>query len=153
VLGANVRRKLLGVDRATVIESIDFDEVADSVVVHVRPRRSTKRRCGLCGRRAPGYDQGVGRRNWRALDLGVLLCLLGPNTRCAIELRLLKEEGAVAPEVGGSTSLSHRWSYSTHGRPVKPRSGHCMNKWTLHVVTCGVWSSFRCSAPSTSCSC
>jgi transposase len=57
VLGANVWRKLLGVDRATVIEAVDFDEEAGSVVVHVRPRRSTKRRCGLCGRRAPGYDQ------------------------------------------------------------------------------------------------
>ena len=47
LLGSNVWRKLLGVDRATVIESIDFDEEAESVVVHVRPRRSTKRRCGI----------------------------------------------------------------------------------------------------------
>ena len=85
MLAANVWRKLLGVDRATVIESIDFDEEAESVVVHVRPRRSTKRRCGRCGRRAPGYDQGVGRRNWRALDLGVLLCHLqsdAPRVKC-----------------------------------------------------------------------
>ena len=67
MLAANVWRKLLGVDQATVIEEIDFDEEAESVVVHVRPRRSTKRRCGRCGRRAPGYDQGEGRRNWRAL--------------------------------------------------------------------------------------
>jgi hypothetical protein len=29
VLGVNVWRKLLGVDRATVIESVDFDEEAD----------------------------------------------------------------------------------------------------------------------------
>jgi transposase len=85
VLGANVWRKLLGVDRATVIEEIDFDEEAESVVVHVRPRRSTKRRCGRCGHRAPGYDQGEGRRNWRALDLGVLLCHLqsdSPRVNC-----------------------------------------------------------------------
>jgi transposase len=85
LLTANVWRKLLGVDRATVIESIDFDEEAESVVVHVRPRRSTKRRCGLCGRRAPGYDQGHGRRNWRAMDLGVLLCHLqsdSPRVNC-----------------------------------------------------------------------
>ena len=86
MLGANVWRKLLGVDRATVIEAVDFDEEAGSVVVHVRPRRSTKRRCGLCGRRAPGYDHGVGRRNWRALDVGVLLCHLqadAPRVNCA----------------------------------------------------------------------
>jgi len=85
VLAANVWRKLLGVDRATVIEEIDFDEEAESVVVHVRPRRSTKRRCGRCGRRAPGYDQGEGRRNWRALDLGTLQCFVqadAPRVNC-----------------------------------------------------------------------
>ena len=54
MLAANVWRKLLGVDRATVFESIDFDEQAESVVVHVRARRLSKRRCGVCGRRAPG---------------------------------------------------------------------------------------------------
>jgi transposase len=74
VLNASVWRRALGVDRATVIESVEFDEEADAVVIHVRPRRTTKRRCGLCGRRAPDYDQGQGRRNWRALDLGVAFC-------------------------------------------------------------------------------
>ena len=85
LLGVNVWRRMLGVDRATVIEEIDFDEEADSVVVHVRPRRSTKRRCGRCGVRAPGYDQGDGRRNWRALDLGTLMCHLqadSPRVDC-----------------------------------------------------------------------
>ena len=80
MLASNVWRKLLGVDRQTVIESVEFDEEAESVVVHVRPRRATKRRCGFCGVRAPGYDQGVGRRNWRAMDLGVLLCHLQAHT-------------------------------------------------------------------------
>jgi transposase len=85
VLGANVWRRVLGVDRATVIEEIDFDEESDTVVVHVRPRRHTKRRCGRCGTRSPGYDQGVGRRNWRALDLGTVRCFLqadAPRVRC-----------------------------------------------------------------------
>ena len=63
MLNANVWRRMVGVDRATVIEEIVFDEAADTVVVHVRPRRSTRRRCGRCGTRAPGYDQGQGRRN------------------------------------------------------------------------------------------
>ena len=76
LLGVNIWRRMLGVDRATVIEEIDFDEEADCVVVHVRPRRSTKRSCGRCGRRAPGYDQGHGLRNWRAVDLGGLVCYL-----------------------------------------------------------------------------
>jgi transposase len=76
VLGANLWRRLLGVDRQTVVESVEVDEEAESVVVHVRPRRSTKRRCGRCGHRAPGYDQGEGRRNWRTLHLGTLRCFL-----------------------------------------------------------------------------
>jgi transposase len=86
VLSSNVWRKLIGVDRQTVIESIEFDEEAESVVVHVRPRQATKRRCGRCGVRAAGYDQGEGRRNWQALDVGVLLCHLqadAPRVNCA----------------------------------------------------------------------
>ena len=39
LFGANVWRRVLGVDRATVIEDVDFDEESDTVVVHVRPRR------------------------------------------------------------------------------------------------------------------
>jgi hypothetical protein len=54
-LSANVWRNLLGVDRQTVIESVDFDEEADSIVVHVRPRRSKKRRCA-------GLPQSLGHR-------------------------------------------------------------------------------------------
>ena len=72
MLGTNVWRHALGVDRATVIESVEVDEEASSAVIHVRPKRPTKRRCGRCGRcgvRSPGYDQGTGRRNWRAMDL------------------------------------------------------------------------------------
>ncbi len=85
LFGANVWRRVLGVDRATVIEDVDFDEESDTVVVHVRPRRATKRRCGRCGVRAPGYDQGESRRNWRALDLGTLRCFLqadSPRVNC-----------------------------------------------------------------------
>jgi transposase len=85
LFGTNVWRRVLGVDRATVIEDVDFDEESDTVVVHVRPRRSTKRRCGRCGVRASGYDQGEGRRNWRALDLGTLKCFLqadSPRVNC-----------------------------------------------------------------------
>lgn len=87
MLGANVWRGVLGVDRATVIEAVDYDDEAESVVVHVRPRRPTKQRCGVCGVRAPGYDQGDGRRNWRALDVGVRSCHVqadAPRVDCAV---------------------------------------------------------------------
>jgi transposase len=70
VLGVTVWRRLLGVCDRTVIEQVEFDQDADAVVASVRPRRAEKQRCGRCGRRAPGYDQGEGRRRWRALDLG-----------------------------------------------------------------------------------
>jgi transposase len=85
VLGSKVWRQLLGVDRATVIESVEFDEDCCAVVASVRPRRPTKRRCGLCGVRAAGYDRGEGRRRWRVLDLGTLKCFLeadAPRVDC-----------------------------------------------------------------------
>jgi transposase len=85
VLGSKVWRRVLGVDRATVIESVELDEVANTVVVQVRPRRSSKRRCGRCARLAPGYDQGEGRRRWRALDVGPVMCFLesdAPRVAC-----------------------------------------------------------------------
>ncbi|MGH9044143.1 MAG: ISL3 family transposase [Acidimicrobiales bacterium] len=85
MFGANVWRRVLGVDRGTVIEEIDLDEESNTVVAHVRPRRSTKRRCGRCGARSPGYDHGEGRRNWRTLDLGTVMCFLqadSPRVNC-----------------------------------------------------------------------
>ncbi|MGH2892649.1 MAG: ISL3 family transposase, partial [Solirubrobacteraceae bacterium] len=74
-----------GVDRATVIEAVEEDG-DDAVVVHVRPRRDSKRHCGRCGARSPGYDQGEGRRRWRAMDLGTVRCYLeadSPRVDCA----------------------------------------------------------------------
>ncbi len=85
MLGTNVWRRVLGVDRATVIEAVEVDERDDAVVAHVRPRRDSKRRCGRCGVRAPSYDRGEGRRRWRALDLGTVKCFLesdAPRVAC-----------------------------------------------------------------------
>jgi transposase len=70
----------------TVVEAIDFDDRADAIVVSVRPVARARGRCGMCGRRAPGYDLGDGRRRWRALDLGttkVFLEAAAPRVRCA----------------------------------------------------------------------
>jgi transposase len=72
VLDTKVWRRMLGVCDRTIIEQVEFDEERDSVVAHVRPKRPRSQRCGRCGRRAPGYDQGGGRRRWRALDVGEL---------------------------------------------------------------------------------
>lgn len=69
----------------TVVENVDFDDVAEEIVVSVRPVAKARGRCGRCGRRSPGYDRGEGRRRWRALDLGttkVFLEAATPRVRC-----------------------------------------------------------------------
>lgn len=69
----------------TVVEGVGFDDDAQAIVVGVRPVARARSRCGRCGRRAPGYDLGDGRRRWRALDLGttkVFLEAAAPRVRC-----------------------------------------------------------------------
>ena len=65
--GGSVFARLLGLGRA-VVEGVRVGE--EGLVVRARLRRRGVSRCGVCGRRAPGYDRGEGRRRWRALDLG-----------------------------------------------------------------------------------
>ena len=81
----SVWQRLLGLTR-TVVEKVDLDEAAAGVlVVSVRPSKGAARRCGQCGRRAGLYDQGEGRRRWRALDVGEMRCFLeagAPRVRC-----------------------------------------------------------------------
>jgi transposase len=84
VRNASVWQRVLGLV-ATVIEGMAFDEDADAIVVSVRPRKGARRRCGKCGRRAPWYDRGDGRRRWRGLDLGTIRVLLeadAPRVSC-----------------------------------------------------------------------
>lgn len=76
---ATVWRRALGVDRATVIDRIRYDEDEDVFVASVRHRRSARSRCGMCSVLAPGYDQGEGPRRWRTLDIGVTRCVLEGN--------------------------------------------------------------------------
>ncbi|MBS4729271.1 ISL3 family transposase [Mycobacterium sp. SM1] len=89
----NVRlwRALLGVDRRTVIEDIEFGEDAgdgEVVVAHVRARGGARGpgRCGRCGRKSSWYDRGEGRRRWRGLDWGTVRVFLeadAPRVNCA----------------------------------------------------------------------
>jgi transposase len=64
--------RLLGVEKTTV-QRVEFDEITNTVVVHVRPHERERRRCPMCRRRCAVYDSGDGRRRWRALDLGTVL--------------------------------------------------------------------------------
>jgi len=79
---ARVWSRLLGLG-AVVVEGVDFD--GEGVVVLARPRWQQRDRCGVCGRRSPGFDLGRGRRRWRALDLGTTLAYVeadAPRVRC-----------------------------------------------------------------------
>lgn len=81
---ASLWRALLGVEK-TVIEDIEFDELEEVVVAHVRPQRAALGRCGRCGTRAAWYDPGEGRRRWRSLDLGTVEVFLeadAPRVNC-----------------------------------------------------------------------
>jgi transposase len=89
---ARVWAKMLGCEN-TVIEAVDFSEqdARDcggprvTVVAHVRAHRRLASRCGVCGRKRPGYDRGGGRRRWRALDLGTVIAWLeadAPRVSC-----------------------------------------------------------------------
>ena len=80
--------QMLGCEN-TVIEAVDRQEEDDAgqlaVTVHVRPARRLAGRCGICGKKRPGYDQGDGRRRWRALDLGTVRAELeaaAPRVAC-----------------------------------------------------------------------
>ena len=68
-----------------MVEGVDFDDDAGAVVVSVRPRKRARQRCGRCGTRASWYDRGEGRRRWRALDVGEVVCWLeadAPRVNC-----------------------------------------------------------------------
>ena len=76
-----------------MVEDVTIE--ADEVVVRARPRRRDGVRCGICGRRAPGYDQGEGRRRWRALDLGTTKAFVeaaAPRVAC-------REHGVVVARI------------------------------------------------------
>jgi transposase len=84
VRNKSVWERACGLTR-TVVEGVDFDDDAQAIVVSVRPVARARGRCGLCGRRSPGYDLGDGRRRWRALDLGTTKVFLeadAPRVRC-----------------------------------------------------------------------
>ena len=90
----SVFARICGVEGG-VVERVSI-EVDGVVVVHVRPWSRAAPRCGVCGRRSPGYDQGEGRRRWRSLDLGSVRCLIeadAPRVAC-------QRHGVVVARVG-----------------------------------------------------
>ena len=90
----SVFARICGVEGG-VVERVSIDGHG-VVVVHARPWSRAASRCGVCGRRSPGYDQGEGRRRWRALDLGSVRCFIeadAPRVAC-------RRHGVVVARVG-----------------------------------------------------
>ena len=84
-VGVRAWARLLGLEK-TVVEAVEVD-FDGAIVVSVRPRRGQRDRCPHCQRRCPGYDQGDGRRRWRALDLGTTPCYVeadAPRVACTV---------------------------------------------------------------------
>lgn len=70
--------RALGVEGA-VAEGVRWsDEGRLELYVDVRVRKGS--RCPHCGRRCGGYDQGAGRRRWRAPDVGLIRVFLEAST-------------------------------------------------------------------------
>ena len=83
---ASLWRAVLGVEN-TVVEDVEFDDEAQVLVAHVRPRQASRGRCGTCGSRASWYDRGEGRRRWRGLDMGTIQVFLeaeAPRVNCPV---------------------------------------------------------------------
>jgi transposase len=86
VRDASLWRAVLCVQN-TVVEDVEFDEITQALVAHVRPKRADRGRCGVCGVRARWYDHGRGRRRWRALDMGATAVFLEadvPRVNCPV---------------------------------------------------------------------
>ncbi len=89
VRGTRVWARLLGLG-AAVVEGVEFGDEGE-IVVAARPRWYQRDRCGVCGRRCPGFDLGEGRRRWRALDLGATVAYVeadAPRVTCREPSRL-----------------------------------------------------------------
>lgn len=69
----------------TVVESVEFDESEQAMIFAVRPHRRWRHRCPHCQRGCPRFDNGGGRRRWRALDLATCRAFVeadAPRVRC-----------------------------------------------------------------------
>lgn len=78
-------RNLLGVEKATIIDDITFDDDTGAVIADVHINRRARPRCGKCHKPAPLYDGGDGPRRWRSLDLGTIPVYLeahAPRVQC-----------------------------------------------------------------------
>jgi transposase len=94
VLGKRLWARVLRVDRASIeyvrlndrqVTTEDGESIGTAVIVTVRTYADDRCRCGICRRRSPKFDNGEGRRRWRAPDLATRACFFeadAPRVRC-----------------------------------------------------------------------
>lgn len=70
-----IAKMAIGVE-SIVIQGVDLDEGLGCIVISARPTLRHARECGRCGRKAPVYDAGQGRRRWRCTDVGGFKCFV-----------------------------------------------------------------------------
>ena len=70
-----IAKMAIGVENI-VIQGVDLDEGLGCIVISARPALWHARECGRCGRKAPVYDAGQGRRRWRCTDVGGFKCFV-----------------------------------------------------------------------------
>jgi len=89
-------KKLLNV-KDIIVKGVRFELRGEEEVLVIQARPTAKQtcRCGICGKRSPGYDAGTTARNWRSLDLGALRVFIEydlPRVYC-------KKHGVIAARV------------------------------------------------------
>ena len=68
---SSLAKYIAGVNRM-VVENVEIEDskTKPTVIIKIRPTKQDSNRCPICGGKCSGYDQGNGRRRWRALDIG-----------------------------------------------------------------------------------
>ena len=109
---SSLAKIIVGVNRMVVENvEIEYPEINPTLIISVRPTKKDSCRCGICGKKCRGYDQGNGKRRWRSLDIGnsyrVYLESDSPRVWC-------REHGAVVQMVPwarhGSKHTKSNWS-------------------------------------------
>ena len=95
-----IAKMLIGVENL-VVQGVTYDEEQGCLVISARPTLAHARECGKCGRKAPFYDAGRGRRRWRCMDLG--------GIRCSVES---EADRVACPECGVTV---RKFPWAAHG--------------------------------------
>jgi transposase len=122
-----------------VIDSVEAEEADGAearaedvvIVVHARPVKRRRQRCGICRRRCARFDNGEGRRRWRALDLGAVQAFIeagAPRVSC-------REHGVVVAHVPWARhGAGHTLAFDD---TVAWLATHCSKSAVVHLMRTG----------------